>query len=213
MKTVSAIHAFAALRDAGTVLKTVPDFEKLYEDAFYPVVDYFVAIERDPEELKRKVMIPDVVTNVAIEEVSLEKQLEAPAPAKAPLPVAAAKSAPTEAAPAPVPEAAPLAESAAAEAEGGQGRRGTERRRGPQGERSVRFHPPSGFAAHRQSSEPRLRDRHQQGHLQPDLGPVRRAHGRLIRLGGPLPRDAQESFSTSFPSSSPLSRRAPPPRT
>ena len=40
MKTVSAIHAFAALRDVATVLKTVPDFERLYEDAFYPEVEY-----------------------------------------------------------------------------------------------------------------------------------------------------------------------------
>ena len=61
MKTVSAIHAFAALRDAGTVLKTVPDFEKLYEDSFYPVVEYFVACDMDAEELRRKASIPDVV--------------------------------------------------------------------------------------------------------------------------------------------------------
>ena len=36
MKTVSAIHAFAALRDIGTILKTVPDFEKLYEGRLLP---------------------------------------------------------------------------------------------------------------------------------------------------------------------------------
>jgi two-component system, chemotaxis family, sensor kinase CheA len=72
MKTVSAIHAFAALRDMGTVLKTVPDFERLYEDSFYPVVDYYVAVDKGPEELRRKASIPDVVSDVAIEELANE---------------------------------------------------------------------------------------------------------------------------------------------
>ena len=79
MKTVSAIHAFAALRDMGTVLKTVPDFEKLYEDAFYPIVEYFVAVDKDPEELRRKAFIPDVVDAVDVEELAGEPTL---APAK-----------------------------------------------------------------------------------------------------------------------------------
>jgi two-component system chemotaxis sensor kinase CheA len=80
MKTVSAIHAFAALRDIGTVLKTVPDFEKLYEDAFYPVVEYYVAVDKGPEELRRKASIPDVVSDVAIEELAAESATLEPAP-------------------------------------------------------------------------------------------------------------------------------------
>jgi two-component system chemotaxis sensor kinase CheA len=88
MKTVSAIHAFAALRDMGTVLKTVPDFEKLYEDAFFPVVDYYVAVDKGPEEIRRKASIPDVVSEVVIEELANESAAPAapiarPAPAKA----------------------------------------------------------------------------------------------------------------------------------
>jgi two-component system chemotaxis sensor kinase CheA len=75
MKTVSAIHAFAALRDVGTVLKTVPDFEKLYEDAFYPIVEYFVAVDKDSEELRRKAFIPDVVDAVDVEELAGESTL------------------------------------------------------------------------------------------------------------------------------------------
>ncbi len=71
MNTVSAIHAFAALRDAGSILKTVPDFEKLYEDAFYPTVEYFIATELDADELRRKSLIPDVVSGVAVDEVHL----------------------------------------------------------------------------------------------------------------------------------------------
>ena len=116
MKTVSAIHAFAALRDVGTILKTVPDFEKLYEDAFYPVVEYFIASDREPDELERKALIPDVVNEVAVEEVKSASVAAAPAsvaaparPAQAPVPVAGA---PAAKAPVAVPESpAPEAEA------------------------------------------------------------------------------------------------------
>jgi two-component system chemotaxis sensor kinase CheA len=86
MSTVSAIHAFAALRDIGTVLKTVPDFEKLYEDAFYPKVEYFIATEREEESIRRKALIPEVVDTVEITEITMGHS-EEPAkavPAKAP---------------------------------------------------------------------------------------------------------------------------------
>jgi len=132
MKTVSAIHAFAALRDMGTVLKTVPDFEKLYEDAFYPVVEYFVAIDKGPEELRRKALIPDVVDDIAIEELATESSLSAasvkappaapqakappprPVPAQQPAPAKAAAPEPAEAQTEPLSEAAePAAPEAA----------------------------------------------------------------------------------------------------
>jgi two-component system chemotaxis sensor kinase CheA len=74
MKTVSAIHAFAALRDVGTVLKTVPDFEKLYEDAFYLKVEYYLAADVDKETVLRKALIPDVVTEAVAEELVGEAQ-------------------------------------------------------------------------------------------------------------------------------------------
>ncbi|HUX38921.1 MAG TPA: Hpt domain-containing protein, partial [Rectinemataceae bacterium] len=73
MNTVSAIHAFAALRDVGTVLKTVPDFEKLYEDAFYPKVEYFIASDKPEEALRRKAMIPEVVDSIELVEIPLAK--------------------------------------------------------------------------------------------------------------------------------------------
>jgi len=124
MNTVSSIHAFAALRDEGTVLKTVPDFEALYEDAFYPTVDYYVASEKPMEELKHKAMVPDVVTAVDIMEIQTSAEgapvSEAPAaparavPAAAPRPTQAA---PAKAVPAAVPAPAQAAEAPAAEAE------------------------------------------------------------------------------------------------
>jgi len=70
MNTVSAIHAFAALRDIGTVLKTDPDFETLYEDAFHPTVKYYVASRLSAAELAAVVNIPDVVTGSTILEVA-----------------------------------------------------------------------------------------------------------------------------------------------
>ena len=66
MNTVSAIHAFAALRDVGTILKTIPDFEKLYEDIFHPVVTYFVASSKTLDEVRIKASIPDVTKELLI---------------------------------------------------------------------------------------------------------------------------------------------------
>ncbi|MGO8693591.1 MAG: chemotaxis protein CheW [Rectinemataceae bacterium] len=82
MKTVSAIHAFAALRDVATVLKTVPDFEQLYEDAFYPEVEYFVAVDKDPDEVRRKAMIHDVVLDVDMTELFVEDAARSSSAAK-----------------------------------------------------------------------------------------------------------------------------------
>lgn len=125
MNTVSAIHAFAAFRDVGTVLKTVPDFEKLYEDAFYPVVEYFLATDRSADDLRKKALIPDVVVSASVEELSLSGG--APAQAAAPVTLSSQELAaalgsahapaprPAQAAPAPKPAARP-APAASAEA-------------------------------------------------------------------------------------------------
>lgn len=91
MNTVSAIHAFAALRDIGTILKTTPDFEKLYEDTFHPVVTYFVASTKTLEEVVAKASIPDVTKDLAILSLNQEgsfvleyssKTVARPSPAK-----------------------------------------------------------------------------------------------------------------------------------
>jgi two-component system, chemotaxis family, sensor kinase CheA len=111
MKTVSAIHAFAALRDVGTVLKTSPDFEKLYEDAFYPSVEYYLASETEVDEIRRKALIPDVVLSASAEELGGEAPAR-PAPARQAAPAAAARpKAQAERPDAPkAPAAAPAAE-------------------------------------------------------------------------------------------------------
>ncbi|MCX7023319.1 MAG: chemotaxis protein CheA [Spirochaetes bacterium] len=72
MKTVGAIHVFAALRDTGTVLKTRPDFEKLYEDTFWPVVEYYIATDRAVEYVSRRAIISEVSLSVDISEISFD---------------------------------------------------------------------------------------------------------------------------------------------
>ncbi|MBN2875993.1 MAG: Hpt domain-containing protein, partial [Spirochaetales bacterium] len=110
MNTVSAIHAFAALRESGTVLKTDPDFESLYEDVFYPTVKYYVATKLSVDELTAAVTLPDVVTAVQISTVSTEGAGSPPsaaqaAPARAVSTPAPAPN-PVEATPTPAPSAA-----------------------------------------------------------------------------------------------------------
>ena len=60
MNTVGGIQIYASLKEDGTILKTSPDFEQLYEDNFFPVVDYYISSRKSMDELKRHVMIPDV---------------------------------------------------------------------------------------------------------------------------------------------------------
>ncbi|MDR2185475.1 MAG: chemotaxis protein CheA [Treponema sp.] len=103
MNTVSGIQVYAALKGDGTVLRTVPDFEQLYEDNFYPKVDYYIASTKSADDLKRRVLIPDVSLAAEVADVSTAVAPKAvqTAPALTPAPV------PKPAAPAPAPAAAP----------------------------------------------------------------------------------------------------------
>jgi len=99
MNTVGGIQVFAALKEAGAVLRTIPEFERLYEDNFYPVVEYYVATSRDEEALKRLIRIPDVTlgaeVRVAGSAAAASPAKAAPAAAAAPKPrMAAERSAP-----------------------------------------------------------------------------------------------------------------------
>ena len=113
MNTVSAIHAFAALREIGTVLKTEPDFETLYEDEFHQTVKYFVATKLEPEAITKAVTIPEVTTGSTISEISIEGSAAPQPPTSAvaadrpaPVPAAAGQSAPARA---PAAEVEPVA--------------------------------------------------------------------------------------------------------
>ena len=60
MNSVGGIQVFAALKNRGTVLKTVPDFEALYEDEFHPQVVYYIATDCKQEELEDTAFLDDV---------------------------------------------------------------------------------------------------------------------------------------------------------
>ena len=71
MNTVGGIQVFASLKSLGRIIRTRPDFDELYRDIFYPVVDYFVSSSANPEELERSVTIPDVTLSVNIRALDL----------------------------------------------------------------------------------------------------------------------------------------------
>ncbi|MDR3336187.1 MAG: chemotaxis protein CheA [Treponema sp.] len=127
MNTVGGIQVYAALKGIGTVLRTVPDFEALYEDNFYPTVEYYFASSKSAEDIKKYVIIPDV--SLSAEVVNINQILAqakgsgggAPVQAAAPPPPVAA---PAQAAAAPAPAApvqAPAAPAAPAKPAGGVG--------------------------------------------------------------------------------------------
>jgi two-component system chemotaxis sensor kinase CheA len=80
MNTVGGIQVYAALKSDGTILKTVPDFEQLYEDNFFPVVDYYVASVVEPAKLKRHVVLPDVSLDADIVNINDLKTAGSAAP-------------------------------------------------------------------------------------------------------------------------------------
>ena len=103
MNTVGGIQIYAVLKGMGTILKTSPDFEQLYEDNFFPTVDYYIAGKLDPAHIKKSVILPDVSLDADVIDISaLEPagSVAAPAPkaAAAPEPVAAKPAAPEAAA-------------------------------------------------------------------------------------------------------------------
>jgi two-component system chemotaxis sensor kinase CheA len=115
MNTVGGIQVYAVLKSLGTVLRTVPEFEQLYGDNFFPQVDYYIASSRGAEELRKQVIIPDVSLGADVTEVG---KPSGAAPEVRP-PATAASAAPKPAAPPPVaaPAEAPKPAQAAASAQ------------------------------------------------------------------------------------------------
>jgi len=60
MNSVGGIQVFAALKSVGNVLKTVPDFDALYEDQFFEFVYYYLATEASGEEIEDAAFLSDV---------------------------------------------------------------------------------------------------------------------------------------------------------
>ena len=60
MNSVGGIQVFAALKSLGSVLKTVPDFDALYEDTFYENVYYYIATAETQEKIEDTAFLNDV---------------------------------------------------------------------------------------------------------------------------------------------------------
>ncbi len=99
MNTVGGIQVYAVLKSHGTILKTVPDFEQLYADNFFPVVDYYIASGQEPGNLQKYVVLPDVSLSAEVTNISAITLAAKPAPQS--VPQSEAKSAPQAAVPAP----------------------------------------------------------------------------------------------------------------
>ncbi len=87
MNTVGGVQVFAVLNKAGKLLSTEPDFDRLYEDVFHPVVDYYVASDMEPEELAAMCRIPEVTLEVEVTSLS-EQDMRAAAREESPPPAA-----------------------------------------------------------------------------------------------------------------------------
>jgi len=74
MNTVGGIQVFAALKQSALVLKTIPDFDALYEDEFHAEVLYYVASSASESNLLSIANIPDVTLNAEIDELTFSAE-------------------------------------------------------------------------------------------------------------------------------------------
>ena len=113
MNTVGGIQVFAALKSVGNVLKTVPDFDALYEDQFFETVFYYVASDSTGSDIEDVAFLSDVtlVTDAhQLEDYTTGTKADSSAaPVVSPAPVDSAPGA------APVAPAAPAAKMTSAQ--------------------------------------------------------------------------------------------------
>ena len=82
MNSVGGIQVYAKLKTTGAVLKTIPEFDKLYEDQFFPKVQYFISSAKDISEIEEDAFIGDVTTSVAVSVIGGAPAAKAAAPVK-----------------------------------------------------------------------------------------------------------------------------------
>lgn len=70
MNSVGGIQVFAALKALGSVLKTVPDFDSLYEDEFYEFVYYYLASDSTAEKIEDVAFLGDVTLVTDAKEIT-----------------------------------------------------------------------------------------------------------------------------------------------
>ena len=116
MNSVGGIQVFAALKACGTVLKTVPDFDALYEDEFYPQVVYYLATDQEPSAVEDVAFLSDVTLSTDCQPVTGPTAGASPAPAAAAAPAPAPAPAAPQVQEAPAPQAAAPVQEAPAPA-------------------------------------------------------------------------------------------------
>ena len=65
MNTVGGIQVYAALKAVGSVVASEPELDRLYEDAFFKTVRYYVATTATAQELENQTTIDDVTLGSA----------------------------------------------------------------------------------------------------------------------------------------------------
>lgn len=70
MNSIGGIQVFAIMKRQGQVLRTVPDFDDLYEDEFHPYVDYYLLSSEDMGVLQQKSQVSEVTLSVAVVNVN-----------------------------------------------------------------------------------------------------------------------------------------------
>lgn len=116
MNSVGGIQVFAALKALGSVLKTVPDFDALYEDEFYESVFYYLASDAEAGKIEDTAFLGDVTvcTDAQVITGPVSAASGAPAAASQPEPAAAVSAV---SAPQPVSEESPVSKTAAGASE------------------------------------------------------------------------------------------------
>lgn len=82
MNSVGGIQVFALLKQHGQILRTIPDFDTLYEDTFHPVAEYFVASEEESDVFDSLLQPSDVIGNATITEIGSADAADAVGAAK-----------------------------------------------------------------------------------------------------------------------------------
>lgn len=70
MNSVGSIQVFAVVKRLGQVLRTMPDFDALYEDEFHPFVDYYLLTTEPVDVLKQKSQVSDVTLSVDVTNIN-----------------------------------------------------------------------------------------------------------------------------------------------
>lgn len=74
MRTVGGIQIFTSLREIAIILKTIPEFEKIYSEDFNKEIMYIIATDAPTEKIKEFSVIPDATLNTIIQPISSQPQ-------------------------------------------------------------------------------------------------------------------------------------------